>query len=487
MRQWLRSLPTSWQFFLAIAGVGLSLVLMSLIGLRLYFTYNFNAYLHAQEQQRLEELALVVADYYEVQRNMDPQFSLEQFADLERGGLRRLIAGLTITQWRTTRDRRIWETEIPTPETMRRFSFRELTLYDAQGQRVSGPVHEEPLRVEVISQGEIIGYLESARPHGPMQPIDTVFQQQQRTAILVAALAAIFLAGAAAWALAARLRSRVQVVTNATRRLAQGDYRVELPAKGRDDLTQLSRDVNALATALRAASVQRQAFMADIAHELRTPLTVLQAELEAIEDGIRAPDQHELRLLQAQVYQLTQLVNDIRTLADADAGSLTYQWETIDLVKWVQDQWPVLEQQARQQNHQAELIISVEPMIIQADSRRLSQLLHNVWSNSVRYTDAPGIIRLSLTYSAQKDVLLQIDDSSPGVPVESQADIFQRLYRVDNSRNRDLGGSGLGLAICQRIVEAHGGQIVAENSSLGGLSVKVSFPGEQHERTHLSG
>lgn len=495
MRHWLRTLPTSWQFFLAIAGVGLSLVLMSLIGLRLYFTYNFNLYLNAQEHQRLEEMALVIADYYEAQRTFDPEFTLEQLADLERNGFRRLVAGLSAAQWRTMRDGRAGPFEPgfnrdfnrENNEPPLRFSFRDLTLYDASGQRISGRVSEDSLRVSITSDGQVIGFLEAPRPQGPLQPIDTVFQQQQRTALLVAALAAVLLAGGAAWTLAARLRSRVRAVTTATRRLAQGDFRVELPAQGRDDLTQLSRDVNALATALRAASVQRQAFMADIAHELRTPLSVLQAELEAIEDGIRQPDPRELQLLQAQVHQLTQLVDDIRTLADADVGSLTYRWQTVDLVQWIDSQWPVLQQQAEQFGHQAELVVRDAPLIMQADSGRLSQLIHNLWANSLRYTDTPGQLRLSLSRSDTGDILLQLDDSAPGVPTQAQQTIFRRLYRVDSSRSRHYGGSGLGLAICQRISEAHGATITAKDSELGGLSVGICFPGGVNDESNLSG
>lgn len=89
------SLSTTWQFFLAIAGVGLALVVLSMLGLRFYFTYNFNAYLAAQEQQRLQELAVLVADFYDVQRLRDENFQFQQLDDIQRGGARRLLAGLT--------------------------------------------------------------------------------------------------------------------------------------------------------------------------------------------------------------------------------------------------------------------------------------------------------------------------------------------------------------------------------------------------------
>ena len=472
------ALSTTWQFFLAIAGVGLVLVAISLLGVRVYFTHNFNTYLSAQEEQRLQDLAVVVADYYDVQREDNPQFSLAELGDLQRGGARRLLAGLTLAQWRDdVRSQR--EDGLSRGNAPSRFHFRNVTLYDASGTPVSGRPPEDPIRVPVLAgdPARTIGYLEAERPQGPLQPIDTVFQQQQLTALAVAGAVALILAALAAAWLAQRLKRRVTVITAATRALALGDLSTRLQVHGHDDLALLSADVNALAQALQAASSERRAFMADIAHELRTPLTILQAELEAIEDGIRHMDAQQMGLLQGQVRQLTQLVEDLHMLAQADVGSLSYQWELLDITSWLHKEWPAMLHQGEKAGLVCTLDIPTEPIWLRADPLRLAQLLSNLWANALRYTDAPGRIEVSLRASKVQDkVLLIIQDSPPDVPDDALGHLFERLYRVDSSRNRSQGGSGLGLAIVKRIADAHGAEIEANNSDLGGLAVQISFP-----------
>lgn len=474
-------LSTSWQYFLAIAGVGLVLVVISLFGIRLYFTHNFNHYLSAQEEQRLHDLALVIADYYEVQSAQDPEFTLAQLDDLQRGGVRRLLAGLSMAQWRQQRGE---TTDGAQPESMQtarslatRFSFRGITLYDAQRQIISGRPAQLPISVAIVAGTPVrtIGYLETERPQGPLQPIDSVFQQQQLSALLFAGAATIVLAAVVAALLARTLRRRVRTVTTITRHLAQGQYEARVAVRGADDLAQLGTDVNALARALQSASAERRAFMADIAHELRTPLTVLQAELEAIEDGVRSLDVSQMGLLQHQVRSLTQLVDDLHTLAEADAGSLSYRWEQIDLAQWVQGQWPGMSRQAESSGLVANLAVPTISGWVQADEVRLGQLLSNLWSNSLRYTDTPG--QLSVTVKVtDTDVVLIVEDSAPGLNPTERKRIFDRLYRVESSRSRQFGGSGLGLAIAKRIAHAHAATLVAQDSELGGVRMVLSLP-----------
>ena len=112
---------------------------------------------------------------------------------------------------------------------------------------------------------------------------------------------------------------------------------------------------------------------------------------------------------------------------------------------------------------------------MEADADRLKQIFSNILENTLRYADKPGTLRISARCTEQT-LKVCFEDSGPGVPPETLERLFDRLYRVDSSRSRDSGGSGLGLAICKQIVEAHGGRIVAENSALGGLSIKITVP-----------
>ena len=121
-------------------------------------------------------------------------------------------------------------------------------------------------------------------------------------------------------------------------------------------------------------------------------------------------------------------------------------------------------------------------IIVFGDTQRMSQLLANILENSLRYTNDPGKMIVSCSQH-QQDVIIQIEDSAPGVESAAISKLFDRLYRVDESRNRKYGGAGLGLAICKNIVEAHNGTIAAESSELGGLKISISLPiaSDKHE------
>ncbi|HEX7914332.1 sensor histidine kinase, partial [Rudaea sp.] len=179
--------------------------------------------------------------------------------------------------------------------------------------------------------------------------------------------------------------------------------------------------------------------------------------------------------LAAEGERLSGLIEDLYQLALADAGALEYRFETLDLAEVVRDATQLQKRACADAGLALELNLPGDAPTVRGDARRLGQLLDNLIANARRYTDAPGRIRITLTRSADS-ARLAIDDTPPGVPEASLPMLFERLYRVDNSRARNSGGAGLGLAICRAIVAAHGGTIRAEASALGGLCILVDLP-----------
>jgi len=115
------------------------------------------------------------------------------------------------------------------------------------------------------------------------------------------------------------------------------------------------------------------------------------------------------------------------------------------------------------------------PLVVLGDPARLRQVLHNLLDNALRYTHAPGVVRISLRQAAPW-AQIHIEDSAPGVASELLPRLFERFFRVEASRSRHSGGSGLGLPICESLIRAHGGRITARHSGLGGLCVEVLLP-----------
>ncbi|WP_161881262.1 sensor histidine kinase [Deinococcus alpinitundrae] len=283
-------------------------------------------------------------------------------------------------------------------------------------------------------------------------------------------------------ALLARLISRpVDEVSRAAQLVSGGDLSARARQwPGTSELVHLTRNFNRMAGSLDLLERERRAMIADIAHELRTPLAVVQARLDAFEDGVLDPTPAELALVSMQIGLLTRLVGDLRTLSLADAGRLPLQLAPLDLSALVLRISQSFASKAQAANIHLALQVPPGELPTLADRDRLGQVLINLLENALRYTPAGGQISVSTrAYSGQAQTgqaVLSVRDSGPGFPAGSEQQVFSRFFRGDQSRTRDSGGSGLGLAIVSALVQAHGGAVVARNALSGGAEVEVRLP-----------
>ena len=354
---------------------------------------------------------------------------------------------------------------------------RALLLADA-GRRVligrddgTAAVSWSPLELD----GRVVGYL-GDRPFRRVPPgLDRLFAERQRRSFLIASLALLPISVLLAWLLTSRIVRPLGRLNTALARIADGDFGERLPATRRDELGELSRQVNRLAAALESNLQARRRWLAEISHELRTPVAVLQAELEAVQDGVNPLDAAALASLHGETLRLSRLIDDLRDLTLSDAGALDYRFARLDLGALVAERLG----QARARLAEAGLALTLRhddgPLWVDADAQRLAQMCDNLLQNSLRYTDAGGRLEVRLERRGE-DARLRWSDSAPGVPAADLPHLFQPLYRVDASRRRGSGGSGLGLAIVGKIVEAHGGRVHAAASPLGGLAIELRLP-----------
>jgi two-component system, OmpR family, sensor histidine kinase BaeS len=353
-----------------------------------------------------------------------------------------------------------------------------LLLLDAAGGTVAGNprLARDVQSINILYNNQIIGRLLLAplpRLHSDM---DLAFAREQRQHMAIIALIVLLAALALAWALSRWLLHPVRALAAGTHALSSGDFSTRIPGTRSDELGALAKDFNALAETLERHRDARRQWGADIAHELRTPISVLSGEIQALQDGIRSVGPATLGSLQAECARLLHLVEDLYQLSLSDAGALSYRFEPVDLVVVVSEavQAYVGAMQV------AELELRLLPLpdacpLARADKARLRQLLDNLLSNAMRYTDPAGHVQLGITREGET-WRLRIDDTAPGVPPSAQPHLFERMYRVEPSRSRQFGGAGLGLAICRNIVEAHGGRIDASPSPEGGLRIDIALP-----------
>lgn len=277
-----------------------------------------------------------------------------------------------------------------------------------------------------------------------------------------------------AFLLSRKLVKPIHSLRRSSNELASGNYGTRIDVHSHDELGLLSHDFNRLAETLQEHEKSRQQWIMDIAHELRTPLSILRGEIEAIQDGISQADPQTIQSLHQETIHLQRLVEDLYTLSISDGGSLTYHKKPLDLAELLQDTLA----QFTNQLQEAQLTLTREikdSVSFEGDPQRLQQLFQNLIRNSLRYTDMPGKLHVTLNTTADQ-VIITFSDSAPGVPTESLPRLFERLYRVESSRNRATGGAGIGLSISYNITQAHGGLITAEPSPLGGLSVIITLP-----------
>jgi two-component system, OmpR family, sensor histidine kinase BaeS len=352
-----------------------------------------------------------------------------------------------------------------------------LTLFDAKKCFIAGASFspdDHTLR-EIAVDGVTVGWLGMRNEKRLSRPHDVAFIKALIMALYTIGAVALLLAAAMAFLLSRHLLAPVRQLIDGARALTARDFSARIKVETGDELGQLAKDFNKMAAQLERYEQLRRQWLSDISHELRTPLSILRGEIEAMQDGIRTTDGAALASLHAESLRLGKLVDNLHDLSMADSGMLSMKRLPIQpgmvlrealqkyLGRLAQRQITVVDELGRQQ------------ITIPADRDRLDQLFCNILENTVRYTESPGVLKISQEQSKGL-LIITFEDSGPGVPEASLSRLFDRLYRVDPSRSRDLGGAGLGLAICMQIVQAHNGGIKAFRSPLGGLGIEIAMP-----------
>ncbi|WP_180123870.1 sensor histidine kinase efflux regulator BaeS [Acinetobacter sp. YH12097] len=349
-----------------------------------------------------------------------------------------------------------------------------LSLYDAQRQFVVGePTDEQISYRPIMVNNQIVGYL-GLKP--VLEQDDAIsinfFSKQKRYLLLVYVLS--FIASLiAALLLATYFKKPIQRLLMGTRELTKGNYQHQVAVNRNDELGDLSNELNQLAVILDQHETSRRQWVADTSHELKTPLAVLQAQIEAMQDGIRKPTPEHFASMLNQVSSLKKLTKDLADLAQADAQQLNCYLTTLN-------PWDVVMQEVesfKPKFEQADLKITAtgEGTSLQLDIDRFKQIMVNLLGNSIRYTEAGGEVHVH-TEQDETQWTVYVDDSPFGLTDEQLARLGERFYRVDDSRTRATGGTGLGLALSVKIARALGGELSFDHSPLGGLRCKLTFP-----------
>ncbi len=312
---------------------------------------------------------------------------------------------------------------------------------------------------------------------GREQDLEQDFLDRINTSLLIAGCIAAAAAIIMGLVLTRQLTKPIQTLKQGVARISGGELSHRVNVKSNDELGDLSRSFNSMAESLENSEQARQKLFADIAHELRTPLSIIEGTIDGILDEVFEPTKENLTSIKEETSLLTQLVADLRDLSLAESGQLKLDIESINISELVNRRVSQANIIAQDKNITLNTDISKGLPDIQADSRRIEQVISNLLDNALNHTPTDGTITVKATLTDnQAHVLISITDTGEGITTEHLPHVFDRLYRIDDARSRERGGAGLGLAIAKQMVELHGGEIRVESEPGTGSTFSFTVP-----------
>lgn len=330
-------------------------------------------------------------------------------------------------------------------------------------------------RYELKQSGAMVGYLDISY-YSPYYMDENDFQFITALDRILMAVGGVSLVGAILMGvvLANSIVKPVSKVVEITRRISDGDYDTRIQEGIRTkELHELAQAVNQMAESLEEQDALRKRLTSDTAHELRTPVANLSSYMEMMMDGVMEPTPQRLQSCYEELQRLSGLISDLERLRQAESENLALQKTEVDLRELSETVMGNFDKQLREKHLDSQVIGDF--VVIPADRGRIQQVITNLVSNAVKYSNDGGVVRVAIE-DAKDSVMIHVEDSGIGIPKEDLKRIFERFYRTDQSRNRRTGGAGIGLTIVKAIVQAHKGKISVESEDGKGSRFTVVLP-----------
>ncbi len=357
-------------------------------------------------------------------------------------------------------------------------NLHEMYLND----RIKSALWEKEKRIPVLRKNEEVGAfsvstlsLAGQGPANMLDPVPSRISAEVNRSLLWAGIGAAALGTLLVWLLSRRTLAPLQSLGDAARRLGRGDLSQRAEAAGPKEIRDLAINFNAMAAELEEAESLRRNMTADIAHELRTPLSNIQGYLEAIKDGLLEPSPETIDNIHGQALHLSRLVEDLRLLAQVEAGALQLQLSPVRIESLLHSSVEGMRPRAEAKGVKMTASEELSRPIMDLDGTRISQVIGNLLENAIAHTPEGGSVEVTAR-SLETGIEVSVSDTGMGITPDDLPRVFDRFYRADPSRVRTTGGAGLGLTIARRLVEAHGGTIEVESEPGRGSHFTVRIP-----------
>lgn len=333
------------------------------------------------------------------------------------------------------------------------------------------------------------GALRLATPLAELKPHVTAVRRRILSATALAFLPAILFAGF----IARSVSSRLGKIIDYSRKIASGEFEAKLEIRGRDELSILSDRLNETAAKLQKmfealerehAEMEklervRKDFVINVSHELRTPLASIQGYTETLLDGALYDSENNVRFLsiiRQNAERLGRLIADLMTISRLELKTQKFQFAFYRVNPLLSEAVDSMLPVAAKKNVSLQLAPADTPAEVFCDSEAVQQVLINLLDNAVKYTPEGGSITVGARQSGPDFVEIYVRDTGIGIPAEDLPRLFERFYRVDKARSRELGGTGLGLAIVKHLVRAQGGSVRVESAVNQGTEFSFTLP-----------
>jgi two-component system sensor histidine kinase BaeS len=373
--------------------------------------------------------------------------------------------------------------DLDTAVALARLGGGTVVVLDESGRPVNGttlaPASVRLVRRDVVVEGRRVGTVLVEFSNAGLPGADKHLRDALVGTVAAGAGLAALLALGAAVVVSRRITRPVVALTETAQAVEAGDRgaRVgKISAPG--ELGTLAGAFDRMADSLDLQDSLRRMQVADVAHELRTPLTVLQATLEAIADGVVAAGPDQIASVHDEVLRLIRIVEDLETLAAADAIGLIVSPTPVDLAGVAASAAAALRPQFEAAN--LALVTNLSPVMVSGDPNRLHQVATNLLTNALKFTPAGGRVEVETGPAGGAAdgepcaARLSVADSGPGIPPDELPHVFERFWR--GAQARTITGSGIGLTVVQRLVEAHAGTVRIESQPGSGTRVSVRLP-----------
>lgn len=330
-------------------------------------------------------------------------------------------------------------------------------------------------RYELEQSGKVTGYLD-IRYYSPYYMNENAFQFIAALNRILMAVGGVSLVGAIIMGvlLANSIVKPVSKVVEITQKISDGDYdtrfQEDIPIK---ELHELAHAVTQMAESLEEQEALRERLTSDVTHELRTPVANLSSYIEMMIDEVMEPTPERLQRCYDELQRLSGLISVLERLRQVENENLVLDKSEVELRELSQTVMGNFESQLREKQLDGQ--VTGDTSIVSADERRIQQVITNLVSNAIKYSNDGGIVRVVIEDTKDSGIL-HVEDSGIGIPQEDLKRIFERFYRTDKSRNRKTGGAGIGLTIVKAIVQANKGKISVESEEGKGSRFTIALP-----------